>query len=257
MEGEDKRRNREVQCNQGQTVQQAVNKSKVGDIITVIGVCNENVLILSSKTGLTIKGGSNGAGITGLVSNQAVIDIRSATGITIQGLTISGPGTADGPDTDFGGAGIALFDGASANIFDCVVENNRVDGISINASQAVLTGNTIRNNNLRDLEPVGGVQVVFNGSAKLFNNQIELNNRHGVILRAQSNAIFSGGTIQSTQGDGLAVRQMSLANLEGATIMIINNTTFGIVCDNESRIIGVGFTASGNPSGDVVCTFTQ
>jgi hypothetical protein len=245
---------RQVQCALGESVQRAVNNAKAGDHIVVFGTCHEHILIPSSKTALTIRAGEQGAGITGVVSNRAVVDVRTATGLTFDGLIITGSGQA-GP-IDLGAAGIILFDGASATISRCVIESNQVSGVSVNASHAVLVGNTIRDNDRSGLIRIAAVDVVFNATLKLINNTIIGNHGDGVRLRAQSNGWFSGNSITANNADGVIVEQMSLANFEGAVVTITGNGGFGVACDNESRFVGGGFTASGNTAGDVRCRST-
>jgi parallel beta helix pectate lyase-like protein len=249
-----------VRCHRGETVQQAVNRAQTGDVIVVVGVCQENVNIPSSRPGIRIVGAAADAGITGVDANQAVINLDSAPGIVIQGLTIRGPGISE-PGTGFGGPGIRMVDGASAHIVNCIIENHRVQGIEVNTSSAVISGNVIRGNNLSNLDGLGGVTVLFNGTAKLFNNLIEANQKQGLVLRDQSYAFVFANTIQNSVGDGVSVRVMSLVSFPTAGgTTILNNTGFGLVCDEESRFLGLpsqDFVASGNASGDIRCTHVK
>jgi parallel beta-helix repeat protein len=247
-------RTRRVHCELGESVNATIREAKPGDVIVIHGTCHENVFVPPAKTALTIRGASAMSGITGIVSTLSVI-FSSAPSVTIRRLIISGPGSGptDGPDTDFNGTGINVREGAFMDVSDCIVENNRAEGISINGSNATLRGNTIRNNNRRGIQLLGGMQIIFNASAKLFNNVVEANNGYGISVRGQSDVFFSGNVVRNNGGDGITVRQMSLVHFEGEVDTVENNAAFGVRCDDESRRSGTP-AASGNSSGNVACT---
>jgi parallel beta-helix repeat protein len=190
-------RTRRVHCELGESVNATIREATPGDVIVIHGRCHENVFVPPAKTALTIRGANALSGVTGIVSTLSVI-FSSAPSVSIRRLIISGPGSGptDGPDNDLNGTGINVREGAFMEVSDCIVENNRAEGISINGSHAILRGNTIRNNNLRGIQLLGGIQIIFNAIAKLYNNVVEANHGYGISVRGQSDVYFFANVIR-------------------------------------------------------------
>src|SRR3990172_890251 len=65
---------RAVDCNAGDTIQEAVSNSNTGDTVLVSGACSENVSITTGKTSITIDGQGT-ATINGPDTTQATVRI--------------------------------------------------------------------------------------------------------------------------------------------------------------------------------------
>ena len=89
---------RAVDCDAGQTIQEAVDNSNTGDTILVSGTCNEHVAVGSGKTSITLDGQGT-ATING--PDPAANTVRvSGSNVTIRGFVITG-----------GNAGVSLAGG--------------------------------------------------------------------------------------------------------------------------------------------------
>src|SRR3989338_4538635 len=110
---------RGVNCDTGQTIQEAVDTSNNGDTVLVSGTCFENVTVGTSRTTVTLDG-QGAATISGPDATLDTIDIRGR-GITIRGFSITG-----------GRDGIRVFRGATAaNIDGNSIQSTGRNGINV------------------------------------------------------------------------------------------------------------------------------
>src|SRR5262249_14722442 len=118
----------------GDKLQAVIDKALPGDLISVSGICNENVLARNDKVRVFLDG-KGMATINGLDPNSPALDIRGKA-ISVEGFTITG-----------GSNRIAVQRGANAIIENNVIHNTGGDGVVVNQlAFAVLTTNTIQNN---------------------------------------------------------------------------------------------------------------
>ena len=228
----------EARCDEGQNVQDVINRAAIGTTITVFGICSENVAIPRSKTAVRVTGGSADAEIIGRVPTNPVVDVQ-ATGVSIDNLTISGPAVAIPGEPR--GVGISVLDGASARISHSLIRNNNASGVRVVAAGAVLMENEITANVLG--QPVGsaGVELLYNSTVQLLDNHIEENNGTGLYARAQSQVVVLGGIIRNNRGDGVQLHQISHGEFSGAVVN--ENQGFGIRCF-DSKLAGAGTAIS-------------
>jgi len=255
-----------VNCNRPmQTLQGAIDGANPGDTISVIGTCNENVVIDETHNNLTIEA-QGVATIDGPDPDFATILIRGR-GITIRGFTITGGsngihlrgGTAeiDNNIIEFtGGHGVAVIRNAFAAIIFNTIQNNSNRGISISGNSYALIGcletcggigpfapNTIQGN-ARD-----GIGVSRSSAARIVENTIEENGRSGVGVTGTSHAEIEGNTISDNSRHGISVSDNSDVALDGNDTGV-KNARFGISCS----VAGVVSGERGTLDGDIAAT---
>lgn len=126
-----------VDCNVGQTIQDAVNVSWPGDAILVSGNCNENVTITEQAVNVILDGQGN-ATISGADARTATVVVRGRD-VTIKGFTITG--------TASGAHGVTITRGGSAIIDENIIQNVKGSGINVTGhSSARIMNNTVQNN---------------------------------------------------------------------------------------------------------------
>ncbi len=203
----------------GTPLQNAVDIAAPGDIINVIGICNENILVRNEKQRITIDGGGT-ATVNGLSTGSPVFNVRGK-GILIQGLTI----------TD-GSHGIHVNRGSNAVLNDNFIDHTNGNGVLIDElAFAVLTNNTIHHN------PGAGIVVSENSTARIgFNSDSDTaessnsvrNNALGVVVSNGSSARIVGNSIRNNNGSGVVVTRDSHADI--ADNAISGNDSDGIAC---------------------------
>ena len=111
----------EVDCNKERSgaLQRAIDRSRLGDTLLVLGTCNENVTVQSGKDLLTLNGGGN-ATINGPDAALNTVTVRGARGITVTGFTITG-----------GRVGVAVDRGATAVVDGNTIESTGRNGITL------------------------------------------------------------------------------------------------------------------------------
>ena len=185
---------RTVNCTAGQTIGNVLRSLSNGDIVKVIGNCNENVSITEVRpTSITLDGGGS-ATITGPDATSPVIQISGTRAIIQNFANITG-----------GRNGIQLNRGASATI-----DNNTIQGVGNNGilirenSSAVILNSTIQNN-------ANGSGIIITDSATA---RIGFSNAQDTI--ASPNTITGNGT--TSGNNGITVTSGSFAQIVGNTI---------------------------------------
>jgi parallel beta-helix repeat protein len=186
-----------VNCGMGESIQAALDAEGIDDII-VEGTCLENIVINGDISELLqIVAGSPGSGVQGVTPGVPSITIRGASGVIINGLTVSGNN----------GDGIALSQNASAMIQNTTIENNAGHGINVEQGAfANLIGNSISSNGKC------GVRVSDSASARLQGNgitsdQADVNVCAAVgVYRDAFVHMFGANSVTNTTGTGLAVQ---------------------------------------------------
>ncbi len=251
---------RAVDCDIGQTIQEAVNNSNSGDAVLVSGDCFENVNIGAGKRNIDIDG-QGVATVNGPDPNDHTFRVRGQ-GITIRGFS-SITGGLDGVHINRGGDavvagntihntgrfGVVVEEGNSARIVNNTIRNNPSHGILAEENSSARIGflsfldtfprpNTIRNNG------GNGVAVNRSSSAVIVSNIIRNNTGNGVSISRASHADVGANTINAngtiaTPRDGIFVTENSGVNI-GQTGIVFdgpnsttggnNNTRNGIRC---------------------------
>jgi hypothetical protein len=206
------------------SLQSAIETAHPGSTLTVIGTCNENILIRNEKQRITIDGGAT-ASINAPNSFSPALNVRGK-GILIQGFTIIG-----------GSVGVYVNRGSNAVINNNVIQNSNGNGVVVDeVAFAVLTNNTIQNN------PGAGVFVSENSTARIgFNSDAEAgasantitNNGVGVVVSNNSSGRIIGNTIQNNTGVGVQVLRDSHTDIASNTI---NNNADGIEVGENSLV---------------------
>jgi hypothetical protein len=147
-----------VNCNQGQSIQAAVDANPAPVEILITGICVENVLIRDKD--VTLRG----------TQKPSLDGIRSAIA-SIPALTVRGSVIAEISDLSFrnsAGTGLAIRGGARMTVANCVFENGivglRVDsGAFVVGNGLTFTGNANSDTNTSDAQ-FFCVACDFNGS---------------------------------------------------------------------------------------------
>jgi len=258
---------RTVNCSAGQTIGSVIRSLRDGDVLKVIGACNENVAITEPRpNNITLDGGGT-ATISGPDATSAVIQIAGRRANIQNFASITG-----------GRAGIQLLRGASATISGNIIQGVGAQGIIVlQTSFATIVNNTIQNN-LNS----GGISVSESSSARIgFNtaqdtvaspNTITGNGTtsgsSGISVDGNSFAQIVGNTINGNglgggapSGNGISVGQASSAEISSNSID--NNAQDGIAVgrnsfvqlgsDTGSGIFDAPNSGSGNGRNGVRC----
>lgn len=243
-----------VDCDKGQSVQDALDRVKGPSTILVGGTCTEHVLI--TKDDVTLQGGT----YLGTDPNRSTIVVQGARRVVITGVTVSGK--RNGVVAFQGGwltlenctiqnnsrAGVAAFIGSSAIVDACVIQNNAREGVvATDASTLVLTNSMVENNG-RDGVFVGrgsNASIGIDAFSVAGPNTIRGNNGRGILVYQSSQARIHGNLIET--------HPLSGVHVEGSTATITANTIrggrYGVgVWNGGSARIGLtdAQTAAGN-----------
>ena len=213
-----------VNCNQGESIQDALDQASDGNRIKVVGgPCVENIVIKLDH--LTLFGNGNPE-IDGSGDSASPTVEVLGTNVTITGFTITG-----------GLFGIRVTRGASAVITKDTVENAVRAGIIITESSAakILDCTVISNGG-------NGIQVNRSSTADINDCTVGVefagNGNDGITARRSSHADIDGSTISFNGDDGVAVSQVSSIDLspDGDTNFIHDNFDDGVTCGLLSHL---------------------
>jgi len=216
----------------GESLQTAINAASSGDIISVTGICNENIDI--TKFGITIDG-NNSAEIHASDATKPAVLIRANQVIvrkfhSIQGgqdgvyvATSIGSIIFNNTIQSNGRTGVYVFSGGAPTINANTITNNVSSGILVLGNgYAFITNNTITNN------PGDGIYVTESSAARIgFSspsqttaspNTITLNGGDGIVVTRASNGWIVGNTISDNVGNGVTVEKSSHAGISANTI---------------------------------------
>ena len=246
----------QVVCPVG-SLQSAINGARAGATLSVVGTCNENILIRNEKQRITIDGAGAGAGTRATVNapgGSPGFNVRGK-GIAIQNFVISG-----------GSHGVAVNRGSNAVLNNNLIQNTNGSGIVVDQlAFSVITNNTIQNNpeagilvdesstarigfNL-DTETTAspntiqsngiGIAVMNNSSARVVGNTISANSGDGIIFGRSTQGDVSSNTIDGNGGDGIKLSDGAAVQLgedSGTSIYqtpnatTVNNGGAGVSC---------------------------
>jgi hypothetical protein len=209
-----------VDCNNGETITDALQQ--LGDPLTiqVKGTCNENVEIV--RNDVTLIAHPSGGTINGPDPNKITINVRGSPRTVIDGLTVTG-----------GRTGI----NGSAMIRNCTIQNNAWNGVSFyHGGNGTVDSCRIKDN------PHHGI-VIEGGSATVINSTISSNGGVGIIVNPGGSARigitdrneYAGNTISNNGSNGIHVA--------GGSAFIGGNTISGNGTDPNARWgrHGIGF----------------
>jgi parallel beta-helix repeat protein len=216
---------RTLDCATG-TINSFLPRLRPGDRLIVSGTCNENVVISTEFSRITLDGQGT-ATINGPDPAANTVLVRGRN-ITIRGFTITG-----------GSRGILVSRGAEATIDGNTIQNTGSDGIQVSdVSAARIINNTIQNN------PDTGISVFESSSAFVgflvgtditaSPNTIQNNATRGIIVSRTATARIVGNTISGNGDDGVGVFRNSQADI--ANNIISNNGSDGIALSNNSVV---------------------
>ncbi len=236
---------RSVDCDKGQTIQAAIEKSESRAErleIFVSGICNEDVVIRRSE--LTIEGGST-ATIKGRVS-------VFADDVWLYNLTVTAPG--GGVTVGSGnarlwsvalvgnqGEGLLLRRNSSAWVRDSTITDNEGSGISVEASQIDVQNTSVSRNGSH------GIVLAFNSQASITGSTINENYANGIELTAGSQANVYNSYVQSNIGDGIVGYLGAIVVLHGNDVT--SNGGSGVV-GNAHSTVQIGGAHISDNAGD-------
>ncbi len=137
-----------VNCNNGQSIQAAVDANRAPVEILITGICVENVLIRDKDVSLRGTQSPSLDGIRSAVRTFPALTVRGSVIATINDLSFSNnPGT-----------GVAIRGGANMTINNCLLENNGTIGLRVDSGAFAIgngltfTANTNSNSNTSDAQ---------------------------------------------------------------------------------------------------------
>ena len=256
------------------SLQSAVDAAQPGSTITVLGPCNQNILIRNEKQRITIDGSGAGPGTRATImggGSSPVFNVRGK-GIVIQNFTITG-----------GSHGVHVNRGSNAIIFNNVIQSTGGDGVKVEQlSFASLANNLIENNPSdgvsvqenattrigfnSDIETVPGVNTIQNNGgrgikignrshARIIGNTISGNGEEGVLVERDASADIASNDIKGNLSHGIKVEGNSFVMLgedsgfsmfEEPNDTTVNNVGAGVRCDDGSVVDGRLGTLTGN-----------
>ena len=259
-----------VNCDKKETItaslKHLVKASPRGpNTVSVVGTCNENVLIQSMDRLTLIT--RNGASITdGSGGSLAVVDIEDSHSVTVQGFTINGGSGGVLCNTtsvcyltgntiqDSAGIGVGVLADSHAVLESNVIQNNGFRGATVNDRSRMASSNDVFQGNVAQ-----GVAVI-SGAYLGTSNSSFLNNAVGVEAFLNSTVRVNGGTISgsvcvsSTPFCGYGVVLLGGAQASFGGMTITANGGSGIHLEDGSFAVFFGTTVTGNLSGtDVEC----
>ena len=234
----------------------AVGSARAGATIHVeAGTYVESVVIEKSVTLI----GAGGATIVQLppadTSGEAVIQVRGAVGVRIQGLTVQGP--ADG---------FRVRDSRGVVITNVVASGNGDEGMDVQNSRDVEISGTF-DDNLGDgiqigegsarvtvhsstiSEALDGVKIQQSSAVTVHSSTISVNIQDGVKIESSADCIVRDNDINTNGDDGILVGESTGARLLRNSIT--NNFGRGIRLRASPDTVLEGNTFSGNVGGDV------
>lgn len=205
-----------VFCNQGHSIQDAVDRATEGATIEVFGTCREAVLVDKDR----LKFFGLGELTTIIPPCCAPAFQIIADSVQIESFTITGAVT-----------GIAITRGSQANIVDNVISDSGAFGILVkDNSQANLVQNQVVNSGVSGIWISGSSQATFSGNTTTGNTQF------GVGVVEGASAVFAHNIITGNGSHGISVQTNGVVNLLN-TNKISGNGDFGVSCEETAVLV--------------------
>ena len=250
-----------VDCDQRQSLTDALLILRAGDTLRVNGTCLANVVIDERLTNVTLDG--QGTAVINPADPTAYTITVRGRGITIRGFTINGGtevvyiqdgGAAliDGNTIQGGLNGVFVTRSSSAHIVNNTIQGNSEAGILINENSSARIGFLLSEErtaspNAIQFNGTSGITVTRSSNARIVGNSINDNRRDGVSVNRLSVAEISANVINANGGDGIAVSHNSGVHLgrdTGTGIMDLPNS-------GENAGVGVRCTIGGYADGRI------
>jgi len=252
---------KKVECDNGQTLTDALQKAKPGDTLQVTGTCQERVIITTDR--LTLDGDGSAVldgGGGGPTEFEGVVTIDGAHGVTLTGFTIqNGPGEGilgrhgaaftmqHTTVQDNAHTGIVVSDGSTADLSDTTVWRN-ANGLDVfTGANAILRGAISITHNL-------GVGAFANGASilEIRGADVQVNNNLvGIVVLPNGNLtilafLSSTGSTLTVDGNGVGIFLLGgkLPVFTSSTIKATNNG-IGILANNAAFITNASPVGSG------------
>ena len=224
------------------TVQEGVNAASSGGTVEVEnGTYAEQVTIGSTKNNLTLTGGGSSTTIKApstMTTSKAIIEISGATGVTVQDLTISGPGASGCDSLEYG---VKVDNGAKATIdYNHItkIEDSPFSGcpngvaILVGHASESTNGTVVINGNTIDNYQKDGVGVSNTGSsATITNNSITgvgptaIIAQNGIEITDGAKASLSDNTVKNNQYSPQTVSATDILLYTPGTVTLKDNVT--------------------------------
>jgi len=234
-----------VDCEKGDSINEALDDKSDDLIIEISGTCQEDVVI--KRNSVTLRGMMPGASVVAATTTAILLDRISR--VSIENLRIQGG--PEGPG-DTGGAGIIAELSTAISVSNLVVEQGQGKGMTVVGSTVVISDSVFRNNNGYGLQ--GNLsRLVFLG------NEIDLsdNRYEGLLLSFQSALISLAAVRANGNGDGgIMLGENSSAVLYGP-VEVTGNDVAGVGSTTGSVAVLWGVEASENENGMVAMTGGQ
>jgi parallel beta-helix repeat protein len=281
-----------VDCNAGQTIRQALTLSGGGGgggggtrllVITVRGICNENVLITRDDV-LINTNGANPATIVAVDPSQAVIRVDGGRRIVIDGVMPNGIALSGGTsglvatrgstvslaNADISGAtftaAVVSSYGSTLDVDASVLRDSVRGGVAANNAQLVVTNSTVRNHANEGLLAVRSAYLRvgqdLGGSVVARPVTVIDNGTQGISVVDSSSATIVATTIRNNSSNGIAFTRGSAGTIgTGSNGLVSPNTieanalgtlSQGIFVGRGSAALIQGNSINGNARGVLV-----
>lgn len=224
-----------VFCDQGHSLQAALDKATEGAAVDVWGTCNEAVVI--ETDGIRISAFSGQITNINPPAGSVAFTVR-ADNVEISHLNIAG-----------GTSAVLITHGSSATITNNQILNYTGDGISIRGS----SDGSIQHNYLSSTNATRSAIFLAGSSAQIENNIISASNGGGILIVATSTALVDCNNISVSHRfrAGIRVSLTSQVALGACANTISNSHSAGsaIFCSKSSSIFAgaAPITADGMP----------
>jgi Right handed beta helix region len=173
-----------VHCERGQSLAKALESARPGDTFLLSGTCQERVTIAIDRVTLDGQGSAViDGGPGGPAEFSAVVTIKSASGVTIKGLTVR-----NGP-----GEGILAQGGASFTLQAAQVHGNAFTGVSVggNSTAEVIDANI--HHNALGADVYTGSSLILKGTIAIMDNS-----GNGVDINGEAVLEIRGAHVQAS-----------------------------------------------------------
>jgi hypothetical protein len=251
-----------VDCSAGETIAAALALPAGSLTITVVGTCDESVVVARNDVTLTgtgtLAGPSASVNTLTITGDRAVVDGLTLTGGR-NGVTVAGGGRAVLRNCTVQGAGrtgVVFFQGGNGTVENCTIQGSGRDGVAIEGAAATIIHTTITGNDRM------GVTVTNGGSARIgLDNTNALpatpttvsgNAGAGLFVTVGGQAFVAGTTIS---GNGLPGTQSIRdgVHIFQATVDLMGSNTISANAAHGVNVIGgrvlIGDTVVGIPGG--------
>jgi Right handed beta helix region len=237
--------NHQVNCDNGDSLAQALDQVAPGETIQVRGTCSEAVRILTDR--ITLDGGGSatldGGGADGITA-------EGVRGVTLTGLTVrhglNGVVATGGAHLQLtrvttqhnGVSGMRVDGHSSMELHDCTTHTNGVNGLEVDRASDVKVTGTFRSQD----NGVFGISLLNTSSIVFAQATVtSTNNTLGIAIGLNSGGSIADAATTVTTSDNLTtgftvVSGSSLLVFEGALVARNNRLNHGVSANSKSSI---------------------